>query len=150
MRSLGRRRLAEGQVVLYRAHRDVHRQLPADSFSVSLNVMEDTSGLTWRDQYRFDIDRGTVAGVLNRTPLAPLLALGAAFCGEEGRALVEAFAETHPSDRIRAGALDVLITTAPDDKDRVALLERGARSAGISVRRRARAMLAAEEIVRRP
>lgn len=149
LRPTGRRRLAEGQLMLYRAHRDIHRQLPADSLSVSLNIMEDTSGLTWRDQYRFDLERGTVAGILNRTPLAPLLALGAAFGGEAGRALAEEVAGRHPSDRIRAGALDMLAAHAADEAHRTALLERAAGSASALVRRRARAMLAGEEVVRR-
>ena len=149
LHATGRRRLEEGQVMLYRAHRDVHRQLPADSFSVSLNIMEDTTGLTWRDQYRFDLERGAIAGMLSRTPSVPLLALGAAFCGEEGRALVEHVVETHPSDRIRADAFDVLVSATRTEADRLAAIERGARSASGLVRRRALAMLAAEQIVRR-
>jgi hypothetical protein len=32
-------RLEPGKVMLYRAHRDVHNQLPADSLSVSINIM---------------------------------------------------------------------------------------------------------------
>ncbi|HKR25644.1 MAG TPA: transposase, partial [Allosphingosinicella sp.] len=33
-------RLEPGKVMLYRAHRDIHLQLPADAMSVSLNILE--------------------------------------------------------------------------------------------------------------
>ena len=43
--------LHEGKIMHYRAHRDVHAQLPADALSVSLNIMHSGGSLGWMDQY---------------------------------------------------------------------------------------------------
>src|SRR3546814_8782480 len=39
LRYIEKSKLDEGKVMLYRIHRDVHLQLPADEMSVSLNIM---------------------------------------------------------------------------------------------------------------
>lgn len=41
IRFVERSNLAEGRMMLYRAHRDVHSQLPPESLSVSLNIMDE-------------------------------------------------------------------------------------------------------------
>ena len=48
--------------MLYRAHRDVHLQLPADAMSVSLNIVETSHSSVFRDQYRFDVATRKVDG----------------------------------------------------------------------------------------
>ena len=40
LRFIEKSRLDQGKVMLYRAHQDVHLQLPADAMSVSLNILE--------------------------------------------------------------------------------------------------------------
>ncbi len=40
LRFVEKAKLDEGKVMLYRAHRDIHLQLPADAMSVSLNIVE--------------------------------------------------------------------------------------------------------------
>ena len=42
--------------MLYRAHKDIHLQLPADAMSVSLNIVETSHSIAFRDQYRFDLE----------------------------------------------------------------------------------------------
>ena len=107
-------RLEPGKVMLYRAHRDVHNQLPADEMSVSINVMEASNRLPFLDQYRFDVKRCEIAGVLTKTSSEALLALAANHEGGNARDLVESFAERHPCDRIRFAALRELAYAAPD------------------------------------
>jgi hypothetical protein len=60
-------RLEPGKVMLYRAHRDIHDQLPADDLSVSINIMEASNRLPFLSQYRFDVKKCEVAGILTRT-----------------------------------------------------------------------------------
>ena len=55
LRFIERSRLDPGKVMLYRAHRDVHNQLPADDMSVSINIMHASPGLPFLNQYRFDV-----------------------------------------------------------------------------------------------
>ncbi len=121
-------RLEPGKVMLYRAHRDVHNQLPADDMSVSINIMEASASLPFLNQYRFDVKRCEIAGILTRTSSEALLALAANHGGGNGRDLVESFAAVHPCDRIRFAALRELAGAQPDLDTGLALLARGARS----------------------
>ena len=121
-------RLEQGKVMLYRAHRDVHNQLPADEMSVSINIMEATGRLPFLDQYRFDVQNCEIAGILTRTASEALLALAANHAGGNARDLVESFAERHPSDRIRFAALRELAAAKDSIDAGLETLARGAAS----------------------
>ncbi len=88
--------------MLYRAHRDIHLQLPADDMSVSLNILEASHSSVFRDQYQFDVERSKVAGIMTRTSLEPMLALTAHYGGEDGEDLL---AELRRLASKRPGAL---------------------------------------------
>ena len=138
LRFVERSRLDEGKVMLYRAHRDVHLQLPAEAMSVSLNILETSHSAVFRDQYRFDIENQEVDGILTRTSLEPMLALCAHYGGAEGMDLIGEFAARHPSDRIRWCALRAWAGAAPDVPARIRVLEEGARSSSLLVAAMAR------------
>lgn len=114
LRFIERSRLEEGKMMLYRAHVDVHAQLPADSLSVSLNFMHVAGAQGWFDQYRFDLERGEIAGVLATGPSEVFLRLAVALGGEEGLDLAHAFADRHPSDRMRLAAFEALASREND------------------------------------
>ena len=126
-------RLEEGKVMLYRAHKDVHLQLPADAMSVSLNILETSHATTFRDQYRFDVDNKRIEGIMTRMSLEPMLALAAHFGGEEGLDLLVNFARSHPSDRLRWCALRARAAASPALDDRIAIYEEGARTDSLLV-----------------
>ncbi|WEK47570.1 MAG: transposase [Candidatus Andeanibacterium colombiense] len=106
LRYVGRSRLAEGRLLHYRAHHDVHSQFPPDTLSVSLNVMHASPAQGWFDQYRFDVQSGTIAGILNEGSNEAFLRLAVGLGSCEAWALAESFAHTHPSDRMRLAAWD--------------------------------------------
>ena len=133
LRFVEKARLEPGKVMLYRAHRDVHDQLPADDMSVSINIMEASNRLPFLDQYRFDVGKCEIAGILTRTASEALLALAANHDGDNGRDLVESFAASHPCDRIRFSALRELAGAAPDMDAGLERLARGAASANAFV-----------------
>ena len=108
LKPVGRHRLEPGKIMLYRAHRDVHRQLPADSLSVSINVMHADPALHWLDQYSFDVDKGTITGRVDSGPSEAFLKIAVALGGEEALDLAERFALRHPSERMRLTAFDAL------------------------------------------
>ncbi|MDP5279888.1 transposase [Sphingomonas sp. DG1-23] len=145
LRFVERSRLEQGKIMLYRAHRDVHAQLPADELSVSLNIMERAPHLSFRDQYRFDVEGKTVAAHLTRSAVEPLLALCAQLGGGDGRNLVESFAAHHPSDRIQFSAITALASAQASLEDRLAVFERGARDANPFIARMAARQCAAVE-----
>jgi hypothetical protein len=136
-------RLEQGKVMLYRAHRDVHNQLPADDLSVSINIMEASNRLPFLSQYRFDVKKCEVAGILTRTASEALLALAANHGGGNARDLVGSFAAHHPCDRIQFAAIRELAGAAPDVETGLETLARGAASpnrfvAGMSAREMAK------------
>jgi hypothetical protein len=121
-------RLETGKVMLYRAHRDVHNQLPADDLSVSINIMHATPCLPYLDQYRFDVKTCEIVSILNRSATEALLALAANHEGGNARDLVESFAAGHPCERIRFAALRELAMAERDVEEGAHRLERGRHS----------------------
>ena len=128
LRFVEKTRLDQGKVMLYRAHRDVHLQLPADEMSVSLNIVESRYDIPFRDQYRFDVKRGEVAGIITSMSLDSLLALSAHFGGENGRDLLDSFGAGHPSDRIRWLAIKARAAAIKAPDERLALFEQASRT----------------------
>lgn len=124
LRFVERSRLEPGKLMLYRAHLDVHTQLPADSLSVSLNVMHSHGAQGWLDQYRFDTEQGIVAGLLGPPPSEAFLRVAVGLGGGEALDLAERFAMQHPSDRMRLTAWDALASLETDRAARDALWAR--------------------------
>jgi hypothetical protein len=133
LRFVEKSRLDEGKVMLYRAHKDVHDQLPADRLSVSINIMHASPALPFLDQYRFDVKKCEIAGILTRSSGEALLALAASHGGGNGRDLAASFAASHPSDRIRFAALRELASAADDVDAGLEILGRGRASANAFV-----------------
>jgi hypothetical protein len=133
LRFVEKARLDLGKVMLYRAHRDVHNQLPADDMSVSINIMHATPCLPFLNQYRFDVKNCEIAAILNNSATEALLALAANNGGGNARDLVESVAAGHPCDRIRFAALRELAAAERDLDAGVERLERGRHSANVFV-----------------
>ena len=138
-----RSRLAQGRVLLYRAHRDVHVQLPPDAFSVSLNILAYEPAQQWRTQYRFDTQANRIVEALTVTPAETLVALAVHFGGDSGCSLAREMAARHPVARMRATAIGALASAARCVDERVAVLSVAADDADALVAGRARAALAA-------
>lgn len=123
LRFVERSRLAEGTILLYRRHLDVHSQLPADSLSVSINIMALSPATEFLDQYGFDLERSRISAVVNRSTLEPLIALAGHLGGENGRDLVDHIAERHPSERIRFAAWKAKANAADGPDERAAVYD---------------------------
>jgi len=121
LRFVERSTLSPGKLMLYRAHRDVHAQLPPDRFSVSLNILGYDIAQPWRTQWRFDIGRDCIAEALTTTPSEALAALAVHFGGGNGIDLAHQLARRHPVPRMRVTALKAIASTLPDDAARIDL-----------------------------
>ncbi len=143
LRYVEKARLEPGKVMLYRAHKDVHDQLPAEEMSVSINIMHASPNLPFLSQYRFDVKNCEIAGILTRTASEALLAIAANHEGGNGRDLVERFAAHHPCDRIQFAALRELAAAEKDLDVGLAILGRGTGAANRFV-----AAMSAQEIAR--
>lgn len=115
--------LSEGKMMLYRAHRDIHSQLPPESLSVSLNIMDEGEHIPWRDQYIVDLDHGTIVRRPTLTPGEMLLRC-AVHLTDNGKDIAEQFARAHPVPRVRANAIAAL-AAAGKGGAWAATLERG-------------------------
>lgn len=106
LRFIERATLEPGKLMHYRAHVDVHSQLPPQGLSVSLNVMHAGGAQGWLDQYIFDVDKDEIAGVASPGGSEVFLRVAVGLGGEEARDLAHSFAGSHPSDRMRLVALE--------------------------------------------
>lgn len=106
LRFVERSALSEGKLLLYRAHQDIHSQLPAASLSVSLNIMRTHPAEGWFDQYGFDLDSGAITGVLNPTATETYLRCAVGLGGAEAWDLAAHFGHHHPSDRLRLASYE--------------------------------------------
>lgn len=114
--------LHQGKLMLYRAFTDIHDQLPSDSFSVSLNIMENTLRGGHLDQYAFDVENSRVDGFVNRIG-APALFDAVAHCGDEAdRDILRHIAQRHPSNRVRCCALQALSSSSGSVESAMELL----------------------------
>ena len=103
--------------------RDVHVQLPPDSFSVSLNILGQHPSHPWIDQYRFDIARGTIAEGLTTAPAEALVTLAAHLGGGNGLDLAAHFIHRHPHPRMRRTAMQAIHSVRGEDDAMLRLLE---------------------------
>jgi len=106
LRFVERAQLSPGKIMHYRAHRDVHSQLPPEALSVSLNIMHAGGAQGWTDQYRFDTANDRIDGVLSPGAGEVFLRIAVGLGGEEALDLADHFARRHPSERMRLTALE--------------------------------------------
>lgn len=106
LRYTGRRTLSPGTILHYRAHRDVHAQLPPDQLSVSINIMATDPAQGWLDQYSFDPAGDTIAGTLSANSTETFLRLAVAYGHAEALDFAASVGRSHPSDRLRLAAFE--------------------------------------------
>ncbi|WP_158298723.1 transposase [Sphingomonas psychrotolerans] len=120
--------LSEGKVMLYRACYDIHDQLPPESMSISLNIMELTVRGSVVDQYGFDVERNFIGNMINRMSMCSLMPMIAQVGGENAQDYLAETARSHLSERVRFAALKAIAATRPDLEGTMEVFEQGTRS----------------------
>ncbi len=141
LRFVERARLDPGKLMLYRMQRDVHVQLPPDSFSVSLNILGQHPSHPWIDQYRFDIARNLISEGLTTAPSEALATLAAHLGGGNGIELIDHLVRHHPHPRMRRTAVSALASAHGRTSEIHPLLETAAADPAGAVRDTARSQL---------
>ncbi len=120
LRRVGSSVLAPGQVMHYRARRDIHCQHAPDSLSVSINLMHSAPVQTWTDQFQYDLATSTISRVLTGCTGDTLAQLALALDPENARDMLETIATRHGVDRLRWSAIRALLLaeTGPDARER--------------------------------
>jgi hypothetical protein len=65
VRFLERTSLPQGKIMFYRASQDIHSQLPASEFSISLNLLVQNAAEMAKIQYDFAIEPGAASGSIS-------------------------------------------------------------------------------------
>lgn len=133
--------LEEGKILHYRAHKDVHHQLPAESLSVSINIMQQNMVQPWYDQYHFDLSSQKIVKILNHVSGEILMQMAVHLIPQHGEALANEYLQNHPCDRMRRSAFAALVSVKSSD-DAINLIEETAHSNSALLRNEARTMLA--------
>ncbi|MCG6120945.1 MAG: hypothetical protein MEP44_09905, partial [Blastomonas sp.] len=89
-------------------------QYPPETLSVSINLMHSAPEQRWRDQFRYDLERGTIATVVTRCTGDTLARLALALQPEDSRGLIEDIAEHHATERLRWSAI---LALSEDERD---------------------------------
>lgn len=100
--------LTQGRLLHYRAHVDVHDQIPPQALSISINIVPESTMAVWRNQYFFDVDADCITGLPTISQAEVALRIAAAF-SDNGRDVVEQMALHHPADRVRWRAWRAMI-----------------------------------------
>ena len=116
--------LHEGKLMLYRAHVDVHSQLPPEALSVSLNVLHVDPAQGWFDQYGFDLERGEVTRVLSPNATEAFLRVAVASGTDEALDYAQWVGKGHPSERLRLASFEAR-SSVLDECERDALWREG-------------------------
>jgi hypothetical protein len=120
-----RQRLTQGKVVLYRAGKDVHAQLPPESLSVTLNVVDASPQVFFREQYVFQEDLRSLRCVIGLRCNPALFSLAAIVGGEEAQdRLLHIYAQ-HDSDYVAMQALNALGQAAVDKESAMKVFANG-------------------------
>lgn len=141
LRFIERSHLSEGRMLLYRANRDIHAQLPPTSLSASLNILATAPDQGWRRQYRFDPAQGLIAQCMTVASAQLLLELAVGSGNGNALDLAHDFALRHPVDPMRLTAWRAIGGAMADEQARLDHLERGASSSSPLIRHASRSRL---------
>ncbi|NHK27628.1 transposase [Parvularcula flava] len=117
--------LNRGRVMLYRAGVDVHDQLPPDSLSISLNIVENTARTRITDQYAFDLEKAVITQIINIAPSPALFSAALLLDRENTEGIVQDIAENAASGYTRFNAIKALASTANECGEYRETLSRG-------------------------
>jgi hypothetical protein len=116
------RLLGEGELMVYRAHRDVHTQHPPSEMSITINVMDQSPALS--HQYIFDNDGAHIAKVVDTRSLSQFLNLAASVLGENAFERLMIVSRDHDDPAVRFHALRAASRAHPDPNDAIGVFTR--------------------------
>lgn len=111
------KKLKPNQTYLFRAGKEIHKQLPPDEFSISLNLIVRKRGPErFMDQYAFDIDQKKIIKPLENDTFkrAQLIPLIADLLNTECLPIFEELKDSHSCRRTRIEIIKVLSTFKPE------------------------------------
>jgi hypothetical protein len=121
-RFLERKHFHGDMVMLYRASKDVHIQMPPDDLSVTLNFMVSTPEVRLRDQFFFDLQSRTLMDYpaeLDASRRISVLKMAGHVGNDNTRQLLDDLAQSHPCRRTRLAAYESSARLTPGQAARI-------------------------------
>ncbi len=125
LNKIGYKTLKPDQVMLYRAHQDIHCQYAPESLSITINVMDVSPDHLFKDQYIFDKDMNSIDNVISQRCSPDLFEVAGALGDEEITECLIHISEKHDSSYARASAFRSAVRSIENEKDIDALLSKG-------------------------
>jgi hypothetical protein len=125
LKSMGRRSLGLGKMMLYRAYKDVHSQLPPSATSISLNIMANRPTGTLPNQHIFDAQATRVAAIMQSRAAPAMFSTIAAVLGEASHDRLMGIAAQHPDPLTSFYALRSVALAARSDQERLDVFTQG-------------------------
>jgi hypothetical protein len=97
----GEIQLTEGKMMLYKAKRDIHIQLPPKSLSISLNFIPRNKWIS-QPQYQFDEDSGVIVRYLHSLGNELTVRMAGVLGDDRAFNYLDQIRRTHPSPHLRA------------------------------------------------
>ena len=116
------RYLAAGDLMVYRAHKDVHTQHAPAEMSITLNVMDQSPVV--RSQYIFDNEGKSIERIIDTRSISQFLNLAATMLGERALEPLLHVSQNHDDPAVRFHALRAATRAQPDMRDRIGLFTR--------------------------
>lgn len=110
--------LPQGKILLYRAKKDIHIQLPPESLSISLNLIPKTDSVRL-PQYQFDESSQTICRYLQNSGNELMVRMAGALGDQEMIGPLEELFTKNPDVHIRALAATSLVSLSPARKDEI-------------------------------
>lgn len=112
--------LPEGKLLLYRAKKDIHIQLPPESLSISLNLIPKTDSVRL-PQYQFDESSQRICRYLQNSGNELIVRMAGALGNPKMTGVLEDLFEKNSNVHIRALAASSLIQLSPERKEEIQL-----------------------------
>ena len=125
---VGRRQLEHGKLMLYRAHRDIHSQLPPPATSITVNIIPNAPSTSFTSQHVFEEDTRHVSAVLQDRANSVIFTMASVLGGEAIQDRLLRVYDRHGDDLVRFYALRAAALSRKDKDGMLAVMERGADS----------------------
>ena len=116
------RNLAQGELMLYRAHKDIHTQHAPTEMSITINVMDQSPVLA--SQYIFDKDAQKIDKVVDNRSIPQFLNIAASMLGENALERLLHISQSHDDPAVRFHAMRAATRAKPDMTDPLGLFTR--------------------------
>lgn len=116
--------LTPGKIQLYEALSDVHKQLPPESLSISVNILEASQAVDLFEQNSFNLEKSTITDTLiTSSNTEAILKIASVLKGDVSKGVLHHIIDNNPIDKYRYTAMTCLAEMADSQGEAIKILE---------------------------